>query len=127
LAADVFLKRIVTTKPLAGLSTITNRNLKLQRDKEDTMRKVAIFILIGILLSVGIAFAQQKFYGVVQTMPEQGYVGLWNIDGKTVNVTKDTKIKEKHGKLAVGAYVEVEGVTFEGKFIASELETEKKR
>jgi hypothetical protein len=42
-------------------------------------------------------------------------------------VTKDTKIKEKHGKLAVGAYVEVEGVTFEGKFIASELETEKKR
>jgi hypothetical protein len=70
LAADVFLKRIVTTKPLAGLSTITNRNLKLQRDKEDTMRKVAIFILIGILLSVGIAFAQQKFYGVVQTMPE---------------------------------------------------------
>jgi hypothetical protein len=91
------------------------------------MRKVAIFILIGILLSVGIAFAQQKFYGVVQTMPEQGYDGLWNIDGKMVNVTKDTKIKEKHGKLAVGAYVEVEGVTFEGKFIASELETEKKR
>jgi Domain of unknown function (DUF5666) len=91
------------------------------------MRTVAIFILIGILLSVGIAFAQQKFYGVGQTVPEQGYVGLWNIDGKTVNVTKNTKIKEKHGKLAVGAYVEVEGVTFEGKVIASELETEKKK
>jgi hypothetical protein len=91
------------------------------------MRKVAIFIIIGILLSVGIALAQQKFYGVVQTMPEQGYVSLWNIDGKTVNVTKDTKIKEKHGKLAFGAYVEVEGVTSEGKFIASELETEKKK
>ena len=88
------------------------------------MRKLAIFTLVGILLSVGITFAQQEFYGVVQRMPEQGYVGLWNIDGKTVNVTKDTKIKEKHGKLAVGAYVEVEGVTFEGKFIASELETE---
>jgi hypothetical protein len=91
------------------------------------MRKVAIFILIGILLSVGIAFAQQKFYRVVQTMPEQGYVGQWNIDGKTVNVTKDTKIKEKHGKLAVGAYVEVEGVIFEGKFIASEIETKTKK
>jgi uncharacterized protein YdeI (BOF family) len=91
------------------------------------MRKTAIFILIGILVFVAIAFAQQKFYGVVQTMPEQGYVGQWNIDGKTVNVTKDTKIKEKHGKLAVGAYVEVEGVTFEGKFIASEVETEKKK
>jgi hypothetical protein len=91
------------------------------------MRKVAIFIVIGILLTVVNAFAQQKFYGVIQTMPEQGYVGQWNIDGKTVNVTKDTKIEEKHGKLAVGAYVEVEGVTFEGKFIASELETEKKK
>ncbi|MDD2901968.1 MAG: DUF5666 domain-containing protein [Syntrophales bacterium] len=91
------------------------------------MRKAAIFILIGILLSVGFAFAQQKFYGTVKSMPEQGYVGQWNIDGKTVNVTKDTKIKEKHGKLAVGAYVEIEGVTFEGKFIASELETEKKK
>ena len=91
------------------------------------MRQVAIIIFIGILLSVGNAFAKQEFYGVVQTMPEQGYVGLWNIDGKTVNVTKDTKIKEKHGKLAVGAYVEVEGVTFEDKFIASELETERRK
>ena len=91
------------------------------------MRKVAIFILIGIFLSVGIAFAQQKFYGTVQSMPEQGYVGLWKIDDKEVNVTKDTKIEEKHGKLAIGVYVEVEGVTFEGKFIASELETKKKK
>jgi hypothetical protein len=91
------------------------------------MRKVAIIMLIGILLSVGNAFAKQEFYGVVQTMPEEGYIGQWNIDGKTVNVTKDTKIEEKHGKLAVGAYVEVEGVTFEGKFIVSEIETKKKK
>jgi len=60
-------------------------------------------------------------------MPDNGYIGQWNVDGKPVNVTKDTKIEEKHGKLTVGAYVEVEGVTFEGKFIASELETEKKK
>ena len=79
------------------------------------------------MLGVGIAFAKQEFYGVVQTMPEQGYIGTWNIDGKSVNVTKDTKIKEKHGKLAVGAYVEVEGLTSEGRFIASEIETEKNR
>jgi hypothetical protein len=91
------------------------------------MRKVAIFILIGILISVGNAFAKQEFYGVVQAMPEQGFIGQWNIDGKTVDVTKDTKIEEKHGKLAVGAYVEVEGVTSEGKFIASEIETKKKK
>jgi hypothetical protein len=91
------------------------------------MRKVAIFILVGILLSMGNAFAKQEFYGIVQTMPEKGFIGQWNIDGKAVNVTKDTKIEEKHGKLSVGAYVEVEGVTFEGKFIASEIETKKKK
>ena len=92
------------------------------------MRKVTAFVLIGIfLIGVGSAFAKQEFYGVVQTMPEQGYIGIWNIDGESVNVTKDTKIEEKHGKLAVGAYVEVEGVTFEGKFIASEIETKKKK
>ena len=92
------------------------------------MRKVAVFIVVGIfLLCVGNAFAKQEFYGVVQAMPEKGYIGQWNVDGKTVYVTKDTKIKEKHGKLAVGAYVEVEGVTFEGKFIASEIETKKKK
>ncbi len=92
------------------------------------MRRVTAFIIIGIfLLGVGSAFAKQEFYGVVQTMPEQGYIGTWNIDGKSVNVTKDTKIKEKHGKLAVGAYVEVEGLTSEGRFIASEIETKKNR
>ncbi|MEJ2366331.1 MAG: DUF5666 domain-containing protein [Deltaproteobacteria bacterium] len=92
------------------------------------MRKVATLIVIGIFfLCVGNAFAKQEFYGVVQAMPEKGYVGQWNVDGKTVHVTEDTKIEEKHGKLAVGAYVEVEGVTFEGKFIASEIETKKKK
>jgi hypothetical protein len=90
------------------------------------MRKVATLIFIGIfLLCAGNAFAKQEFYGVVQAMPEKGYAGQWTIDGKTVYVTEDTKIQEKHGKLAVGAHVEVEGVTFEGKFIASEIETKK--
>jgi hypothetical protein len=92
------------------------------------MRKVATFIVIGIfLLCVGNAFAKQEFYGVVQAMPEKGYAGQWTIDDKTVHVTEDTKIKEKHGKLAVGSYVEVEGVIFEGKFIASEIETKTKK
>jgi hypothetical protein len=92
------------------------------------MRKVATLIVIGIfLLCAGNAFAKQEFYGVIQAMPEKGCVGQWNIDGKAVHVTEDTKIEEKHGKLAVGAYVEVEGMTFEGKFIASEIETKTKK
>lgn len=92
------------------------------------MRKVATLIVIGIfLLCTGNAFAKQEFYGVVQVMPEEGYIGQWNIDGKAVYVTEDSKIEEKHGKLAVGSYVEVEGVIFEGKFIASEIETKTKK
>ncbi len=91
------------------------------------MRKLAVFTIIGIFIMMGIAFAQQKFYGVVQTMPANGYIGEWKIDGKAVTVTKETKIKEKEGKLAEGAYVEVEGATSDSKFIATELETEKKK
>jgi hypothetical protein len=60
-------------------------------------------------------------------MPEKEYAGQWNVDGKTVYVTEDTKIKEKYEKLAVGSYVEVEGLIFEGKFIVSEIETKKKK
>jgi DNA-binding transcriptional regulator of glucitol operon len=70
------------------------------------MRKLVTLIVIGLfLLGVGNTLAKQEFYGVVQTMPDKGYVGKWNIDGKTVHVTEDTKNEEKHGKLAVGAYV----------------------
>lgn len=92
------------------------------------MRKVAILIVITIfLMCAGNAFAKQEFYGVVQSMPEKGYVGQWRIEGKTVFVTEDTEIKQKHGKLSVGSYVEVDGVIFEGKFIASEIETKTKK
>jgi hypothetical protein len=42
-------------------------------------------------------------------------------------VVRDTKVKQDDGPLQVGAYVEVEGVEYEGKFIATELETEKKK
>ena len=48
--------------------------------------------------------------------------GIRNISKKALY-----KIEEEHGKLEVGAYVEVEGVAFEGKFIASEIETKKKK
>jgi len=74
----------------------------------------------------GIAFAKE-FRGVVQAMPEKGYVGQWKIDDKIVNVTEETKIEEEHGKIAVGSYVKVEGLTFEGKFVASEIETKERK
>lgn len=92
------------------------------------MRKTATILCFIMLLSslAGIAFAKE-FRGVVQAMPEKGYVGQWKIDDKIVNVTEETKIEEEHGKIAVGSYVKVEGLTFEGKFVASEIETKERK
>ncbi len=52
--------------------------------------------------------AESKIYGTVKGLPS-GMVGTWNVNGREVKVTKSTVIREKHGKAAVGAYVEAEG------------------
>jgi hypothetical protein len=92
------------------------------------MRKIftGIIIVIGLLSLIGIAFAKE-FHGTVQALPDKGYIGQWKINDKTVYVTEETTIKEKHGKPTVGSYVEVEGVTCEGKFIAAEIEIGKRQ
>lgn len=90
------------------------------------MRKTAIFLSIGlvVLFLVGIAWAQREFYGTVQTLPAKGYVGQWVVDGKAIQVVDDSKLKFKHGgKAAVGSYVKVEGINYEGKFVVDEIET----
>lgn len=53
--------------------------------------------------------AYVKFYGTVQGLPASGFVGDWTIDGRTVHVDISTRIEQKHGAVAVGAYVEVKG------------------
>ncbi len=92
------------------------------------MRKAATILFIIMLMSLfaGVALAKE-FRGVVQAMPEKGYIGQWKIDDKIVNVTEETKIEEEHGKIAVGSYVKVKGLTFEGKFVASEIETKERK
>jgi len=51
-----------------------------------------------------------EFYGHVKKRPaEKGFVGTWIIGGRLVEVTPHTRIKEKHGPLKEGAYVEVKG------------------
>lgn len=94
------------------------------------MRKSTLaigIILVCLALSANFALAKQDFYGNVEKMPENGFVGEWVVGGRTVTATNDTKIKEKHGKLQIGAYVEVEGRQKDGKFIASEIETKVKK
>lgn len=51
--------------------------------------------------------------GTVRSLPE-GMAGIWDVDGREVNVPKGTFIKADHGKIEVGASVEVEG-TLSGK------------
>jgi hypothetical protein len=65
-----------------------------------------------------------KFYGVVESMPQTGYAGLWIIDGKNVQVVETTFIKEKRGRAAVGAYVEVKGQQTGDTFTAYKIEVE---
>jgi hypothetical protein len=54
-----------------------------------------------------------KIYGKVQSLPD-GKIGAWNVNGKEIEVSHNTLIREKHGEAEIGSYVEVEG-TFSGK------------
>jgi hypothetical protein len=94
------------------------------------MRKAAlttIIVLACLMLAGNLALAKQEFYGNVEKMPESGMIGDWVIGGRSVTASKDTEFKEKHGKLQLGAYVEVEGAEKDGKFLASEIETKTKK
>ena len=94
------------------------------------MKKSALAILIVLAclaVACNLALAKQDFYGNVEKMPEGGMIGEWVVGGRTVTATKDTVFKEKHGKLEMGAYVEVEGREKDGKFVASEIETKVKK
>ena len=53
--------------------------------------------------------AHAKFYGTVDEMPQRGFVGIWQINGRELHVTEHTRIHEKYGMASIGSYVEVEG------------------
>lgn len=92
------------------------------------MKKTALGILIivvCVVLTFTVALAKQKFYGTVDSMPPGG-VGEWVIGGKTVVSVRDTRIRQKHGTIQVGTYVQVEAIFVEGKFLATEIESKKK-
>lgn len=70
---------------------------------------------------------ESKMYGTVETMPQGGFDGIWRINGQDITVDRNTRIKEKHGRVAVGVYVEVEGRRSGDAFIAYEIETKNDR
>lgn len=65
-----------------------------------------------------------KIYGTIKSMPD-GKIGVWNVNGREVKVTKNTLIKEKYGRVEVGAYVEVEGDTVENTLNAYKIEVKR--
>ncbi|SHJ30157.1 hypothetical protein SAMN02745165_02037 [Malonomonas rubra DSM 5091] len=93
------------------------------------LKRIALFTTLFILMTMHTAFAsgygyksgEQKIYGVVEQIPQDGY-GHWIIDGHPVLVTERTKIENEYGRIAVGSYVEVEGVVDNQGFRAYEIE-----
>src|SRR5262249_44362889 len=67
------------------------------------------------------------FFGTIVALPSgpSGLVGVWNIDGKLVNVTASTEIDTENGPAVVGAIVEVEGwLQPDGMIEAQKIETQ---
>lgn len=92
------------------------------------MKNVIIAVLMGLYmaLAAGSVFASEhgrdgrmyaqadqyesKIYGTIRSIP-QGMIGTWNVNGREINVIRNTIIEEKHGKAEAGSYVEVEGIS----------------
>ncbi len=50
-----------------------------------------------------------EFKGTVESLPAGGLIGAWVVDGRTVEVSQHTRIKQENGPIVVGSRVEVEG------------------
>ena len=63
-----------------------------------------------------------KIYGTVEKIPTKGVIGTWQVNGREVQVTKQTRVKEKYGPASVGSYVEIEGNYSDKNFTVYEME-----
>ncbi|MCI5123595.1 MAG: hypothetical protein D3925_03745 [Candidatus Electrothrix sp. AR5] len=70
---------------------------------------------------------ESEIYGMIEKMPENGFNGMWIINGNNVLVSDRTRIKEKHGRAVIGRYVEAEGVRNGDSFTAYKIEVERSR
>lgn len=90
--------------------------------------RVAILtvVMVGVVPAVSSARHKIEFEGAVESLPAtSGWIGEWKVAGMTVVVDATTKIDQEDGPVAVGAYVEVEGVPQRGGAVkATEVEVE---
>ncbi|MCI5164677.1 MAG: hypothetical protein D3903_00975 [Candidatus Electrothrix sp. GM3_4] len=93
----------------------------------------ALAAMLTCLFCAGIVEAsrgsrgESKIYGIIDSMPNAGLNGTWIVNGREVEVTDRTRIKEKHGRVGTGRYVEVEGFREGNRFVAYKLEVERSR
>jgi hypothetical protein len=67
----------------------------------------ALLIAASCLSLSSPAFADEEFYGTVESRPIEN-PGIWTVSGQQVEVTDKTKIENDNGPLVVGSCVEVE-------------------
>ena len=85
------------------------------------VRLLVIFASVVLIQGfVPDAFADEDFYGVIESRPE-GKVGTWIVGGRSVEVTESVELDTDRGPLIVGACVEVD---IDGG-VVEEIETER--
>ena len=86
--------------------------------QNNSIRTAARFVLgLAAMLVVSAAAAKDgmddpsatEISGVVQSIPAGGLIGDWKIAGKAVTTDAATRFDQEHGKVGVGAMVEVKG------------------
>jgi hypothetical protein len=81
--------------------------MNITNTSKSSKLKFLLAVAAGSLFLNTAAFADQEFYGRVDSRPD-GNVGIWVISGQQVEVTDKTEIENDGGPLTVGSCVEVE-------------------
>lgn len=67
---------------------------------------------------------EQEVYGLVESKPATGLIGLWKVNGVTYNAPASAEFKQRSGPLVIGACVKIHYFTNTNPFTVRELETE---
>ncbi|MEW6207185.1 MAG: DUF5666 domain-containing protein [Acidobacteriota bacterium] len=79
-----------------------------------------------IELKSNVGGSRVNFKGTVESLPVSGLIGDWQVSGRTVHVTASTRIKQKHGPVAVEVAVKVKGIRLgDGSILAEMIQVRK--
>ncbi|GEM_PF-381988 len=136
---DAFPAGLVGTWTIGGVNYEANASTKFEQDDAPfavgACAKVRYFDQNGTRVAAKIETQSDedcqaangatvsRLYGFVEDMPPQGFLGTWTVGGTLFEVTATTQLKEEHGLLVVGAFVEVKYVRQNGVNVALSIET----